>query len=140
MKKIGMLLLCLLPVLAFCGCSNDRSTKYPVVNEYEGVSLAVDQENLSATKGVFLLKNDTDHDITYLDAYHMEKKDSEGNWEEFVGTASATWSEETKTVAAGTEEELAINWKNLCGNIGKGEFRVVIEVDGYPIAAEFTRE
>lgn len=140
MKKIGMLLLCLLPVLAFCGCSTDHSTKYPVVNAYEGVSLTVQEENLSATKGVFLLKNDTDHDIVYLDAYHMEKKDSEGNWEEFVGTASATWSDETKTVAAGAEEELSINWKTLCGSIGKGEFRLVIEVDSYPIAAEFTRE
>lgn len=140
MKKIGMLLLCLLPVLAFCGCSTDHSTTYPVVNAYEGVSLTVQEENLSATKGVFLLKNDTDHDIVYLDAYHMEKKDSEGNWEEFVGTASATWSDETKTVAAGAEEELSINWKTLCGSIGKGEFRLVIEVDGYPIAAEFTRE
>ena len=95
---------------------------------------------MKLSTGIHKKNHDTDHDIAYLDAYHMEKKDSEGNWEEFVGTASATWSEETKTVAAGTEEELAINWKNLCGNIGKGEFRVVIEVDGYPIAAEFTRE
>ena len=76
----------------------------------------------------------------YRDAYHMEKKDADGHWKEFVGTANAQWGEETVAVPAGETVELPINWKNLCGSIGTGEFRLIIEVDGNPIAAEFTRE
>lgn len=106
----------------------------------EGVTLELKEDTLKATSGTFLLTNGTDAEISYRDAYHMEKKDADGNWKEFVGTANATWGEETVAVPAGETVELPINWKNLCGGIGAGEFRLIIEVDGNAIAAEFTRE
>mgnify|MGYP000428655363 len=106
----------------------------------EGVTLELKEDTLKATSGTFLLTNGTDAEISYRDAYHMEKKDADGHWKEFVGTANATWGEETVAVPAGETVELPINWKNLCGGIGAGEFRLIIEVDGNAIAAEFTRE
>lgn len=115
-------------------------TQFATVNEMEGVTLELKEDTLKATSGTFLLTNGTDAEISYRDAYHMEKKDADGHWKEFVGTANAQWGEETVAVPAGETVELPINWKNLCGSIGTGEFRLIIEVDGNPIAAEFTRE
>ncbi|WP_394266381.1 immunoglobulin-like domain-containing protein [Anaerotignum sp.] len=139
MKKVLTLLLVLLSVFGLAGCGNP-TTQYETVNEMEGVTLELKADTLKATSGTFLLTNDTEAEINYRDAYHMEKKDADGNWKEFVGTANATWGEETVAVPAGETVELPINWKNLCGGIGAGEFRLIIEVDGNPIAAEFVRE
>lgn len=139
MKKVLTLLLVLLSVFGLAGCGNP-TTQYETVNEMEGVTLELKADTLKATSGTFLLTNDTEAEINYRDAYHMEKKDADGNWKEFVGTANAQWGEETVAVPAGETVELPINWKNLCGSIGTGEFRLIIEVDGNPIAAEFTRE
>ena len=138
MKKGIAVLLALLCMVAFAGCSGDPETQFATVNEMEGVELK--EDTLKATSGTFLLTNGTDAEISYRDAYHMEKKDADGHWKEFVGTANAQWGEETVAVPAGETVELPINWKNLCGSIGTGEFRLIIEVDGNPIAAEFTRE
>ena len=136
MKKGIAVLLALLCMVAFAGCSGDPETQFATVNEMEGVTLELKEDTLKATSGTFLLTNGTDAEISY----HMEKKDADGNWKEFVGTANATWGEETVAVPAGETVELPINWKNLCGGIGAGEFRLIIEVDGNAIAAEFTRE
>ena len=140
MKKGIAVLLALLCMVAFAGCSGDPETQFATVNEMEGVTLELKEDTLKATSGTFLLTNGTDAEISYRDAYHMEKKDADGNWKEFVGTANAQWGEETVAVPAGETVELPINWKNLCGGIGAGEFRLIIEVDGNAIAAEFTRE
>lgn len=140
MKKGIAVLLALLCMVAFAGCSGDPETQFATVNEMEGVTLKLKEDTLKATSGTFLLTNGTDAEISYRDAYHMEKKDADGHWKEFVGTANAQWGEETVAVPAGETVELPINWKNLCGSIGTGEFRLIIEVDGNPIAVEFTRE
>lgn len=139
MKKVLTLLLVLLSVFGLAGCG-DPTTQYETVNEMEGVTLELKEDTLKPTGATFLLTNDTDGEIKYRDAYHLEKKDADGNWKEFVGTANAQWDDETITVPAGETVELPINWKNLCGGIGAGEFRIIIEVDGNAIAAEFVRE
>lgn len=140
MKKGIAVLLALLCMLAFAGCSGNPDTQFATVNEMEGVTLELKADTLQTTGGTFLLTNGTEGEVHYRDAYHMEKKDADGHWKEFVGTANAQWDDETVTVPAGETVELPINWKNLCGGIGAGEFRLIIEVDGNAIAAEFTRE
>lgn len=137
MKKVLVLLVLMMMTLTGCG---SNGTQFAEVNQYEGVSLSLVEDTLKSTQATFLLTNDTDHEIICLDAYHLEEKNSDGEWEEFVGTASATWKEETITVPAGETTELPINWKNLCGGIGKGEYRMILEVDDHGIAAEFLYE
>lgn len=91
MKKGIAVLLALLCMVAFAGCSGDPETQFATVNEMEGVTLELKEDTLKATSGTFLLTNGTDAEISYRDAYHMEKKDADGHWKEFVGTANATW-------------------------------------------------
>ncbi len=137
MKRVWILLALVIMTLTGCG-SND--TQFAEVNQYEGVSMSLIEDTLKSTQATFLLTNNTDHEISYRDAYHLEEKNSDGEWEEFVGTASATWSDKTIAVAAGEAMELPINWKNLCGGISKGEYRMIIEVDDHGIATEFLYE
>ncbi|MCI7658230.1 immunoglobulin-like domain-containing protein [Anaerotignum sp.] len=139
MKKVLTLLLVLLSVFGLAGCG-DPTTQYETVNEMEGVTLELKEDTLTPTGATFLLTNGTEGEIHYRDAYHLEKKDPDGHWKEFVGTANARWDEETVSIGAGETAELPINWKNLCGGIGTGEFRLIIEVDGNAIASEFVRE
>lgn len=139
MKKVLTLLLVLLSVFGLAGCG-DPSTQFETVNDMAGVTLELKEETLKTTSATFVLTNDTENEIHYRDAYHLEKKDADGHWKEFVGTATAQWDEEVIAVPAGDTVELPINWKTLCGGIGTGEFRMILEVDGNGVAAEFTRE
>ena len=43
-------------------------------------------------------------------------------------------------LAAGESVELPIDWKNLCGGISAGEYRLILEVNEMPVAVEFMRE
>lgn len=140
MKKVATLLWILLSVFVFAGCGSDPDTQFAAVNEMQGVTLELKADTLKTTSATFILTNATENEIQYRDAYHLEKKDAEGNWKEFVGTANAQWDDETIAVPEGETVELPINWKNLCGGIGAGEYRMILEVDGNAIAAEFIRE
>ena len=60
MKKGIAVLLALLCMLAFAGCSGDPDTQFTTVNEMEGVTLELKADTLKATSGTFLLTNGTE--------------------------------------------------------------------------------
>lgn len=138
-KKCSFLAAVLICLLAFAGCGKDYTTQFSEVNQLEGVTLELKEGTLKSTSGTFLLTNGSDGEVSYRLLYHLEEK-KDGVWQEFPGTAGATWGEDTAAVAAGETEEIPINWKTLCGGIGKGEYRIILLVNDMPVAAEFTQE
>ena len=48
--------------------------------------------------------------------------------------------DETETLPAGESLETTVEWKGLCGTIGKGEHRIILIVDEQPIACEFEKD
>jgi hypothetical protein len=71
--------------------------------------------------------------------YHLEKLKKDV-WKENIGTRSSSWKRDTtETLAAGESKEIKIDWKGLCGAINGGQHRVIIIVNGEPVAAEFEK-
>lgn len=126
-------------MLFLTACGTDSSTIYTEVNTIEGVSLTLDEATQKSAKATFILTNDSTEDVEYtVSEYHMEQwKDDQ--WVEFTGTAESAWSSETTTLAAGEAVSLPIDWKTLCGSTSSGNnYRMIILVNGSPVAVEFT--
>ena len=110
MKKRGFVLLAILTLL-LTGCGNDDTTVFDKVNTIDGVTLTLKEDTLKASKATFVLKNDSDRDVEFDPAeYHLESL------------------------------ETTVEWKGLCGTIGKGEHRIILIVDEQPIACEFEKD
>ena len=86
-------------------------------------------------------KNDSDRDVEFDPAeYHLETKKGDV-WKENIGTRVSQWKrDETETLPAGESLETTVEWKGLCGTIGKGEHRIILIVDEQPIACEFEKD
>ena len=143
MKKRGFVLLAILTLL-LTGCGNDDTTVFDKVNTIDGVTLTLKEDTLKASKATFVLKNDSDRDVRLsrgqlLHTYHLETKKGDV-WKENIGTRVSQWKrDETETLPAGESLETTVEWKGLCGTIGKGEHRIILIVDEQPIACEFEK-
>ena len=61
-------------------------------------------------------------------------------FKENIGTRVSEWKNETtEVIPAGTSIEKEVDWKGLCGGINNGEHRVILMVNGKPIACEFSK-
>ena len=138
-KKLIALLLLL--TFALTACGEDYTTVYTEVNTVEGVSMTLVQDTLRVSRATFIINNESDKDVL-LDPveFHLEKKNRDGVWEENIGTRVSEWKRETtETIPAGTSIEKEVDWKGLCGSINSGDHRVILIVDGEPIACEFSK-
>ena len=137
-KKLFAALLMLTLALTACG-GEDYATIYTDVNTVEGVTLTMKQDTLKPSRATFIIANDSDDDVLFDPVeFHLEKKNREGVWEENIGTRVSEWKRDTtETIPAGTAIEREVDWKGLCGTINNGEYRVILIVNGEPIAYEF---
>lgn len=140
MKKRIFALLAILTLL-LVGCGNDDTTVFDKVNTIDGVTLTLKEDTLKASKATFVLKNDSDRDVEFDPTeYHLETKKGDV-WKENIGTRVSQWKrDETETLPAGESLETTVEWKGLCGTIGKGEHRIILIVDEQPIACEFEKD
>ena len=99
------------------------------------------EDTLKASKATFVLKNDSNRDVEFDPTeYHLETK-KDDVWKENIGTRVSQWKrDETETLPAGESLETTVEWKGLCGTIGKGEHRIILIVDEQPIACEFEKD
>lgn len=143
MKKLFQLVavtMLVLGLLTSCGDNTQEST-FTEVNQLEGVAFEVVEGTVKSSRAEFTLTNDTEEAIDYgTGEFHFEEM-VDGEWQEFVGTASAVWSEDnTDSLAAQDSISYPLSWKNLVGSVEKGgTYRMIIKVNGEPVAAEFTR-
>ena len=128
--------------LALTACGGDKyATVYNEVNTVEGVTMTLVEKSLRISRATFIITNDSDEDVQ-LDPieFHLEKKTRKGVWEENIGTRLSEWKRDTtETIPAGTSIEKEVDWKGLCGGITSGEHRVILIVNGEPIACEFSK-
>ena len=139
-KRFFAILMMLTLALTACG-GDDYTTVFTEVNTVEGVSMSLVDGTLKVSRATFLITNDTEEDI-HLDPveFHLEEKNKKGIWEENIGTRVSEWKRDTtEVIPAGASIEKEVDWKGLCGSIGGGEHRVVLIVDGQPIACEFEK-
>lgn len=139
MKKTVLVLLTIL-TLALTACGGDYTTVFTEVNTIEGITLTLKEDTLKSSKATFLLTNASAADVAYDPVeYHLEER-KDGVWKETLGTRESQWKRDTTEILpAGTAKEIEVNWKGLCGTIGKGEFRMILIVEDQPVAAEFTK-
>ncbi len=138
-KKLIALLLML--IFALTACGEDYTTVYTDVNTVEGVSMALVEKTLKVSRATFIITNNSDKDVA-LDPveFHLEKKNKDDVWEENIGTRVSEWKRDaTETIPAGESLEKEVDWKGLCGGISNGEHRMILIVNGEPIACEFEK-
>ena len=139
-KRLFAILMMLTLALTACG-GDDYTTVFTEVNTVDGVSMSLVEDTLKVSRATFLITNDTEEDV-YLDPieFHLEKKNKKGVWEENIGTRVSEWKRETtEVIPAGTSIEKMVDWKGLCGGITSGEHRVILIVNGEPVACEFEK-
>ena len=137
MKKRIFALLAILTLL-LAGCGNDDTTVFDKVNTIDGVTLTLKEDTLKAPKATFVLKNDSDRDVEFDHAEYLLETKMDGVWKENIVTRVSEWKrDETETLPAGESLETTVEWKGLCGTIGKGEHRISLIVDEQPSACEF---
>ena len=140
-KALTAILLILCLTLSGCG-GDDYTTIFTEVNAIEGVSLSLKQDTLKGSEAVFIINNHSAEDVFFDSVeFHLEEKNKEGVWEENIGTRVSEWKRETtEVIPAGTSIEREVDWKGLCGGITAGaEHRVILIVNGEPIACEFSK-
>lgn len=138
-KKLIALLLML--TFALTACGEDYTTVFTEVNTVEGVSMTLVEKTLRVSRATFIINNDSDEDVL-LDPveFHLEKKNRDGVWEENIGTRVSEWKNDTtEVIPAGKSIQKEVDWKGLCGGINSGEHRVILIVNGEPIACEFEK-
>ncbi|MBR4935006.1 MAG: hypothetical protein IKZ01_03950 [Anaerotignum sp.] len=140
-KKLFAVLMVLTMALTACG-GDKYATVYTDVNTVEGVSISIVEKTLRPSRATFIITNDSDEDVLFDPIeFHLEKKNKKGVWEENIGTRVSEWKRETtEVIPAGTSIEREVDWKGLCGGITAGaEHRVILIVNGEPIACEFSK-
>ena len=139
--RTKLIALLLMLTFALTACGEDYTTVYTDVNTVEGVSMTLVEKTLKVSRATFIINNESDEDVL-LDPieFHLEKKNRDGVWEENIGTRVSDWKRETtETIPAGQSIEKEVDWKGLCGSINGGEHRVILIVNGEPIACEFEK-
>ena len=80
---------------------------------------------LKKTKATFILKNNSDVNITYGNEYKIEKKTAD-NWQELEGKLA--FNLPAYNLKYMDSVELKLDWKNGYGSLDKGKYRLVKNV------------
>ena len=139
-KRFLAVLMLLTMILTGCG-GDDYTTVFTEVNTVEGVTVTLVEKTLRPSRATFIIANDSAEDVEFDPIeFHLEKKNRDGVWEENIGTRVSEWKRDTtETIPAGTSIEKEVDWKGLCGGINGGDHRVILIVNGEPIACEFSK-
>lgn len=98
----------------------------PYTTSSNDVSLKIKPNTLSKKGATFILKNNTDKEYWYGEAWSVEKLEN-GNWKEFETLTGdpLTWNAIAYTLKANEEKEIVIDWSYGYGELEDGEYRLV---------------
>jgi hypothetical protein len=125
-----------------------KPTAYKTVNNFNGITMSVEKETLSANGLTLIFKNNSDKVCMYGDKFVLEKKIN-GLWHEVPITIKGDYGFKDigYQVTSGQEKEWKVDWKWLYGSLNTGEYRIVKDVsdfrktgdyDNYFLTSEFT--
>ena len=89
------------------------------------VVLELKSGTLKKTKATFILKNNSNVNITYGNEYKIEKK-IDDNWQELEGKLA--FNLPAYNLKYMDSVELKLDWKNGYGSLDKGQYRLVKSV------------
>ncbi len=117
---------------------NQETTDYCLKNEHKldkdannlntvksNVVLELKSGTLKKTKASFILKNNSNVNITYGNEYKIEKKTAD-NWQELEGKLA--FNLPAYNLKYMDSVELKLDWKNGYGSLDKGQYRLVKNV------------
>ena len=117
---------------------NQETTDYCLKNEHKldgeinsldtvksNVVLELKSGTLKKTKATFILKNNSNVNITYGNEYKIEKK-TDDNWQELEGKLA--FNLPAYNLKYMDSVELKLDWKNGYGSLDKGQYRLVKNV------------
>ena len=117
---------------------NQETTDYCLKNEHKldgeinsldtvksNVVLELKSGTLKKTKATFILKNNSNVNITYGNEYKIEKK-TDDNWQELEGKLA--FNLPSYNLKYMDSVELKLDWKNGYGSLDKGQYRLVKNV------------
>src|SRR5690625_3968932 len=156
MKKILHLILFLVSAL-LVACSNGNSaeikdwesTQYDTVNNFDGVSMTVQEGGISPTELTVIFENNSNKQAVYGEYFSLEKA-FEGDWYQVPTIIDEYGFNDIGYELAPSENEaFVIDWDWLYGSLDNGEYRIVKDIldfrdtgdsDKYYLAAQFTIE
>ena len=94
-------------------------------NVKDKVVLELKSGTLKKTKATFILKNNSNVNITYGNEYKIEKK-TDDNWQELEGKLA--FNLPAYNLKYMDSVELKLDWKNGYGSLDKGKYRLVKNV------------
>lgn len=166
MKKylfLSVLILASLVLLAGCGnlgsissaargrnnimAADWEPTTFEIVNNIDGVTMAVKEGTASATGLTVTLKNTSSSEYIYSEYFWLEKKIGEKWYQVPVAfDGDYAFDDIGYILAPESSSEWTVDWEWLYGSLGAGQYRIVKDVlvskdsgkyDTYYLAAEF---
>jgi hypothetical protein len=117
------------------------------INNYNGVSMTLDDSKLSDTGLTIIIRNETDEELTFGEDFYLEKKIF-GSWYKVLYKPSMIfqpvgWNSVGLIVKKQSTQTFEINWEWLYGNLRRGKYRIIKKFitnypDSYSLAVEFT--
>ncbi|MBM7577835.1 immunoglobulin-like domain-containing protein [Jeotgalibacillus terrae] len=120
-------------MLLLAGCSTINAeeadwepSEVEEVNTFEGVSMKMKEGSVSSKGATVVIKNDSDREVMYGNAYILEKKVN-GEWFEVPITVEGEYGFTAigYTIAPGSSAEKEMEWDWLYGELNKGEYRIL---------------
>lgn len=133
-------------VVILAGLNILMRTNFTEYNNYDGVTMTLDDSNLSETGISLVVKNEIDKELTFGEDYTLEKKIL-GQWYRVMHKPSMIfksvgWDAIGYPVSQKSERTFEINWEWLYGNLKEGNYRIVKKFivnypESYNLAVEF---
>ncbi len=123
-------------------------TPYETVNNFAGVTMAVDEETVSSTGLTVKFENDSNSECIYGENFGLEKLIN-GKWYQVPVAIDGDYGFNSigYKLSSGDNSAWIVDWEWLYGSLDAGEYRIVKEIldfrdtgdfDKYYLASEFT--
>ena len=135
---IALVIICTIFLVIVIGQNNDVSIQDVITGGDSGVTMEIKEETLTKSGATILLQVKDGEEYSYGRWFRIDKKEN-GEWrglepidENYVFDAIGF------ILNPYSESEDKVDWSDLYGELEKGEYRLVKNISGKYIGAEFT--
>lgn len=125
-----------------------ETTPYEKINNFDGVSMTVDEETVSNTGLTVVFENNSSNQSIYGEYFSLENKIN-GQWHQVpvIVDSDYGFNDIGYNLDSGDSRDLKVDWDWLYGSLDAGEYRIVKDVldisstedyHKYYLVAEFT--
>ena len=117
-----------------------NKSRYTINNNY--VTMSIKDNNITDTKAVIVLNNNSDYFFEFGSNYLLEKE-IDGIWYECVAINNLLFTMPSYRIEAKDSYETIINWENTYGKLPSGRYRIIknlkniVTLENIYVAAEF---